>query len=63
LRGALNKSSSCSFQAEFCARSVPTSSLCLAASSSPRFFSRDSMALGSVENYRCPVPYRIPGEN
>ena len=27
------------------------------------FFSRDSMALGSVENYRCPVPYRIPGEN
>ena len=27
------------------------------------FFSRDSMALGSVENYRGPVPYRIPGEN
>ena len=25
------------------------------------FFSRDSVALGSVENYRCPVPYRIPG--
>ena len=24
-------------------------------------FSRDSVALGSVENYRCPVPYRIPG--